>query len=302
MVVLSREGRLKRMPIEAFSMQHRGGKGIAGAKTGKEDAIASLALVGAGQDLVAFTTGGRIVAISADAVPEMSRYAQGSPLAGIVQLDAGERVSLLVPRSLAGNAPYLAMVTQKGVVKRTEMGSFLGVKAAGVRMIALDPGDAVVACAPSGNGGELLIATRRGRAVRFSEDEVRAMGRDAHGVTGIRLESGDEVVSLASVDAAAMLLTLTEQGYGKRSRVEQYRKTARGTGGVTNIGDPEKVGHVVAALPVGASDQVIVASEQGMMVRVPAAEVRETGRSASGVRVMKVEDGDRVTAMGMVSA
>src|SRR5262245_18241684 len=248
-VVLSREGRLKRMPLEAFSMQHRGGKGIAGAKTSKEDAIDALALVGAGQDLVAFTTGGRIVAIPADTVPEMSRYAQGSPIGGVMQLEPGEKVTHVVPRSGASGTAYLAIVTRKGVIKRTEIAPFQSVKSAGVRMISLDPGDSVCACAASGNGGELLIATRRGKAVRFSEDEVRSMGRDAHGVAGIRLDSGDEVVSLAAVDASAMLLTLTEQGYGKRSRVEQYRKTARGTGGVTNVGDPDKVGQVIAAVP-----------------------------------------------------
>ena len=301
-VVLSREGRLKRMPLEAFGMQHRGGKGIAGAKPSKEDVIETLALVGAGQDLVVFTSSGRILAVPVDSVPEMSRYAQGSPVGTVFQLEAGEKLTLLVSRSKGGDAPYLAMATRKGVVKRTEMAPFMNVKAGGVRMITLDPGDTVCGCAPSGNGGELIIATRRGKAVRFGEDEARAMGRDAHGVTGIRLESGDEVVSLAAVDAGSMLLTLTAQGYGKRSRVEQYRKTARGTAGVTNVGDAAKVGEVVAAFPALAADQVIVASEHGMMVRVAAAEVRETGRSASGVRVMKINEGDRVTAVAIAGS
>ena len=300
-VVFSREGRIKRMPLEAFGMQHRGGKGITGARPGGGDVVDKLGLVGAGEDLLAFTTGGRVVSIPADKVPEMSRYAQGAPVAQVFPLEEGEKVSALLGRGPGPEAAFLCLATVKGVIKRTEAAPLARLRSSGVRVITLESGDEVRSVALSSGEGQILLATRRGKAVRFSEEEVRVSGRDARGVSGVRLEDGDTVVSLSLVDEASMVLTVTELGFGKRTRADDYRKTARGTGGVTNIGDPDKVGPVVAAFTVGQADHVILASEQGKLVRVPVGEVRETGRSASGVRVMRVDDGDRVTAVAPVA-
>jgi DNA gyrase subunit A len=300
-VALSRQGKVKRMALEEFSVQHRGGKGITGAKLADGDAVASIAVLAAGEDLLAFTSGGRCVRAPWDKVPQMERYAQGQPADTVFALEGGEKITALLRSNAFSGARHIAIVTANGVVKRTET-DFLGrLREAGVRVITLSEGDKVIAAAASNDAGEMLIASANGKAVRFAETDVRVTGRDSQGVTGIKMESGDHAVGLAMVNDSVHVLTLTEHGYGKRTPGSAYRKTARGTQGVSNAGDAAKVGHVVSVVTVGAKDAILMVTRHGKALRIPSGEVRETGRSAAGVKAMNVEGGDGVAAAGLSS-
>lgn len=295
-VSLSQQGKVKRMTLEEFALQHRGGKGITGSKLADGDALAGVAVLAAGEDLLAFTTGGRCVRASWDKIPQMERYAQGQPAESVFALEGGEKVTAFLRSNAVSGARYLAIATAKGVIKRTET-DFLGrLRESGVRVITLSEGDHVIGAAASNDAGEMLMASASGKAVRFPETDVRVTGRDSQGVTGIKLDGGDQAVGLAMVNDAVHVLTLTSNGYGKRTPGSAYRKTARGTQGVSNAGDAGKVGRVVTVMAVGAKDGVLMVTRRGKALRVPCEEIRETGRSAAGVKAMNVEGGDGLAA------
>lgn len=296
-VVLSKQGRMKRVPLGEFDVQHRAGKGITGSRPADGDRLQRLTLVGAGEDLLVLTTAGRCVGVPWDKVPEMTRYAQGEPVETVLPLETGEGVSAFLRRGADAAAPYLTLCSRKGVVKRTEADSLSRLRGSGVRVATLDEGDLLTGGVLTRDAGDVFLATAGGKAVRFAESDIRVSGREARGVTGMKLDGADEVVSVASVEESNLLLTVTANGYGKRTPASAYRRTGRGTQGVANAGDTEKVGAVAASAVVREPDQVLVGTAAGKVLRFPAAEVRETGRDAAGVRVMTLDDGDAVTAM-----
>lgn len=300
-VVLSKQGRMKRVPLGEFDVQHRAGKGITGSRPAEGDRLERITLLGTGEDLLVLTTSGRCVGVPWDKVPEMTRYAQGEPVETVLPLETGEGVSAFLRRGADAGAPYLTLATRKGVVKRTEADSLSRLRGSGVRVATLDAGDALAGGVLTRDAGDVFLATSGGKAVRFAESDIRVSGREARGVTGIKLEGNDEVVGAASVEESNLILTVTANGFGKRTPASAYRKTGRGTQGVANAGDAEKVGAVVGAAVVRESDQVLLGTSGGKVLRFPAGEVRETGRDAAGVKLMTLDDGDQVTAMAVLS-
>ncbi len=299
-VTLTRDGFIKRVPLETYRAQRRGGRGVVGAVTREEDFVEHLVVTTNHAYLLFFTNRGKAYRLRAYEVPESGRTARGTGLMNLVNLGPTERVTAVIPVRSFEDAGYLFMVTKQGLVKKTGLLEFLGTRKAGLVAITLKPGDELVAVRLTDGRREIILGTREGQCIRFREAGVREMGRAAAGVLGIRLRPGDEVVGAAVVGEKPEVLTVTDQGFATRTRVEEYRLQARGGSGIRNVRVGPKNGRVVAIRGVGPEDELLLASEGGQILRTPVREIRTVGRGAQGVRVMRLEEGDRVSAVAVV--
>ncbi len=299
-ITLTRDGFVKRVPLETYRAQRRGGRGVVGAVTREEDFVEHLVVTTNHAYLLFFTNRGKVYRLRAYEVPESGRTARGTGLMNLVNLGPTERVTAVIPVRSFEDAGYLFMVTKQGLVKKTGLLEFLGTRRAGLVAITLKPGDELVAVRLTDGKREIILGTREGQAIRFREAGVREMGRSAAGVLGIRLRPQDEVVGAAVVGEKPEVLTVTDQGFATRTRVEEYRLQARGGSGIRNVRVGPKNGRVVAIRGVGPEDELLLASEGGQILRTPVREIRTVGRGAQGVRVMRLEEGDRVSAVAVV--
>ncbi len=265
---------------------------------------------GSHDDLLCFTNTGRVFRIKVWQIPEMARTAKGRAIVNLLDLREGEKIRTFLPiEDFEKKEDYLVFATSKGRVKRTSLKDYRNVNRAGIIAVALNDGDNLVGVISTSGSDHVLLATREGMAIRFEEDDARVMGRDAAGVKGIELADTDEVVGIVRCDDARALLTVTTKGYGKRTAFSEYlvqsedgstRAQSRGGKGRIDIQTTDKNGLVVAVLPIAPADSVVVVSEGGMLVRVPADSIREVGRNTQGVRVVRLKDGDAV--VGVASA
>jgi DNA gyrase subunit A len=302
-VVVTEEDYLKRMPLERFRAQHRGGKGIIGAEPKAGDRVSSVFVADTHDYILCFTDRGQVYQLKTYQVPEMSRTARGKSAVNVLDLDEGEEIAAVV-NTAEMDGGYLTMATRSGYVKRTAVEEFSNILSTGIRAISLEEGDALVDVEVTDGERDLVVATAGGMSIRFAESEVRPMGRSARGVRGIRLEEGDRVAGLAAVDETAhdWLLTVTENGYGKRTDIDAYRRQSRNGKGLVDIKTVERNGPTCAVETVGPGDHLIVMSERGQIVRTPVEDVSTIGRNTMGVIVMDLEEGDRVAAVDVVSA
>ncbi len=310
-VTLTREGYVKRMAVDAFRRQRRGGKGIVGLETKEEDFAQEVILANTHDYVLFFTSGGKVHWLRTYEIPQASRYAKGKAIVNLLKLGPGERATAAVPvppfdeedkeaKAFYGKR-YLFFTTRRGTVKKTPLGAFSNPRSTGIIAVKLHKGDELVATRLTDGGREILIASRHGKAARFSEKEVREMGRPAAGVIGIRLDKKDEVIASEPVESGKNILVVTEKGYGKRTPVARYRKTRRGAKGVVNLKITDKNGPAVAVLAVEDADEVLLMSLKGQTIRVPAKQVPVKGRATQGVRLMNLEAGDRVVAVARVA-
>ncbi|MDR7438890.1 MAG: DNA gyrase subunit A [Armatimonadota bacterium] len=299
-VTLTRDGFIKRVPLETYRAQRRGGRGVVGAAAREEDFVEHLLVTTNHTYLLFFTNRGKVYRLRAFDVPESGRTARGTGLMNLVNLGPAERVTAVIPVRSFEDGGYLFMVTKQGLVKKTGLLEFVGTRRAGLVAITLKPGDELVAVRLTDGRREVILGSREGQCIRFREAGVREMGRAAAGVLGIRLRPGDEVVGAAVVGEKPEVLTVTDQGYATRTRVEEYRLQARGGAGVRNVRVGPKNGRVVAIRGVGSDDELLLASEQGQILRTWVREIRTVGRGAQGVRVMRLDPGDRVSAVAVV--
>ncbi|HET6399598.1 MAG TPA: DNA gyrase subunit A [Candidatus Thermoplasmatota archaeon] len=301
-------GYLKRMPIATWRQQRRGGKGKRGLRTKEEDEVVEVTVGSTHDYLCFFTNQGRVHWLKGYRVPTGSAQAKGKPVVNLLALEPNELVETIIPVRDFGQpaaegeppGPTLFFATKKGTVKRTALSDFRNVRAAGIIAINLDPGDELLAVRLTNGAQEVILATKMGQACRFEESQVRVMGRATTGVRGITLEDGDEVVSLAIAEPGTSLLSVTANGFGKRTELEEYRKTNRGAKGVRTIIVNERNGPVVAVRTVHGDESLLVITRMGMVVRTRVEEVRETGRSAQGVRIVSMEEGDAVTQVAVL--
>ena len=302
-VVVTEEDYLKRMPLERFRAQHRGGKGIIGAEPKAGDRVSSVFVADTHDYILCFTDRGQVYQLKTYQVPEMSRTARGKSAVNVLDLDEGEEIAAVV-NTAEMDGGYLTMATRSGYVKRTAVEEFSNILSTGIRAISLETGDALVDVEVTDGDRDLVVATAGGMSIRFAESEVRPMGRSARGVRGIRLEEGDRVAGLAAVDETAhdWLLTVTENGYGKRTDIDAYRRQSRNGKGLVDIKTVERNGPTCAVETVGPGDHLILMSERGQIVRTPVEDVSTIGRNTMGVIVMDLEEGDRVAAVDVVSA
>ena len=295
-LTLTEFGYVKRQPTDAYHIQRRGGRGVSGMSRREEDFASEMFVCNSHDYVLFFTNLGRVYRLKCYEVPEGSRTSKGMNIANLLPLAPEERVSSMirVPEFEAGG--YLVMVTRGGTIKRTELSAFQTARKGGVIALSLDEGDELAWVRLTDGDRELVVATRKGMAIRFSESDVRPMGRTARGVKAITLAEGDEVIGMSTVRAGALLLTVSETGYGRLSPLTDYRVQSRGGKGLLNY-HVDKYGDVAAIKVVDLTDDVILISSDGILIRIPADSIRICARPSKGVRVMRVTEGSRVVTL-----
>ena len=298
---LSEGGYIKRLPVDTYRSQRRGGRGVSGQSLREEDYIKNLFIASTHDYLLFFTNTGRVHRRKGYLIPEAGRTARGTHIANVLPLEQDERVTaMLLTRDFAENE-FITMVTRQGTVKRMQMSELYTARKAGIRVLNLDEGDELIAVMKTTGNDNLLLATRRGMAICFNEADVRCMGRMATGVRGIRLGTDDAVVGAAVAEAGKTLLTVTENGYGKRTPVESYLRgdevQSRGGKGMKNYRLTEKTGAVAGAVVVDEKDDILLIESGGIVLRTPVENISVYGRDTQGVIIMRIEDGNRVIAV-----
>jgi DNA gyrase subunit A len=290
-VVLTEADYVKRMPLSSFDPQHRGGKGIIGARLKDGDRVTKAFQASTHDYLLCFTDKGQVHQLKTYELPEMGRTARGRSAVNLLRLDDDENVTAIVEADELDDDEFLTMVTRGGYIKRTPVTEFDNILSTGIRAVRLEEGDELADVAVTDGTGDVIIGTREGMAIRFDETEARSMGRSARGVNAIKLQDDDEVVGLVgTTDGDTSLLTVTWHGYGKRTPLSEYRVQSRYGKGLIDIKTNERNGPVVALETVTPDDDVLLMSENGQIMRTHAGEVSEQGRNTMGVRVMKLDD------------
>lgn len=298
LVTLTRKGYIKRVPLETYSVQHRGGKGKKGmADLDDSDDIMEDAFVTKNHDeLLFFTNFGRVYSMKVFEVPEGTRTAKGRAIVNLLQLTEGEKiVKLLCTRSMENK--FLVMVTKLGTIKKTEAMDFAKIRSTGIRAINLNEGDELAFCALSSGTDSIVLATRNGQGIHFKEMEVRAMGRQASGVRGIELRSKDTVVGMEVIPETSHLLFATSRGYGKRVLVSDFRVAHRGGVGVRTIPVDVRNGHVIGLVRVTDESHILLIDSNGKIIRLSPQEIRSMGRQAKGVRLVRLNDTQELSAL-----
>jgi DNA gyrase subunit A len=294
-------GYLKRMPMDTWRSQHRGGKGSRGMTTKEEDEVVETAVGSTHDWLCCFTNHGRLHWLKGHRVPTGSRAAKGKPVINLLQLEPNEIVETIIPvRDFDAPDATFLFATRNGTVKRTALSAFKNVRAGGIIAISLDEGDELLAVRRTDGKADVIVATAEGQACRFDESEVRVMGRDTTGVRGVTLDGNDHVVSLALAEQGSAIVSVTANGYGKRTELEEYRKTHRGGKGVRTIVVNERNGPVVAVRTIKGDESLLIITKNGMVTRIPAAQLRSQGRSTQGVTLMDVAEGDVVSQVAVL--
>ena len=297
-VMISQTGYIKRLPIDTYESQHRGGIGLVGMETKEEDYVVDLFVTCSHDYVMYITNKGRVYWLKAYKIPVGGRHAKGKPVVNLLEaLEEGEQVVNTIPVKLFDEDSFLVFATRNGTIKKTRLSAYSHVRQSGIIAIKLDEGDEVVDTAMTNGSKEIILATKKGLAARFGEGDVRPTGRATYGVRGIRLTKGDAVESMAVVEPKDQLLTVCENGYGKRSPVEDYRRIRRGGKGVIAIKTGERNGDVICAMKVTDEDELIVTSVNGMVIRMPVNGISVLSRATMGVRLMKLKEEDKVTAV-----
>jgi DNA gyrase subunit A len=305
LVVVTEDDYIKRMPLEWFDPQGRGGKGIIGIDLKEGDRVSTVFRANTHDYLLCFTNHGQVYRLKTYEVPQPeSRATQGRSAVNLLDLDAGEEITAVVNTDDFGEDEFLTMVTREGYVKRTPASEFENVLSTGIIAARLEDEDALVDVAVTDGNADLVVSTREGMAIRFAESEARSMGRGARGVHGIELSEEDAVVGLVAADPAADvdLLTVTEKGYGKRTAFEEYSRQSRYGKGLIDIKTAERNGRAVAVESVTATDHLVVMTAEGQILRTPVADISTVGRNTMGVIVMRPEADDRVVSVEVVPA
>ena len=312
-VTVSHSGYLKRTPISTYRQQRRGGTGRKGMSTREEDFVEHLFVASTHDYILVFTNKGRVYCLKVYEVPELSAAGKGKAIANLVALQPGESVRawLAVP-DLEEEGKYVFFATRNATVKKMPLNEFSSIRSSGFNAIPIESEDELVAASRTDGNQIIFLATHDGRAIRFDEDKVRSMGRAAHGVRGMTLGRGDYIVGMAVTpkerkktkgsddQEASLILSVTEQGYGKRTDVDEYRLTSRGGKGIINVKTTARNGKVVSIMLVNEQSEVMVISQFGKIIRIDSKNIRECGRSSQGVRLLHLEEGDRLAAASVI--
>ncbi len=304
-VTVSHAGYIKRMPIDTYRRQGRGGRGVIGSDIREGDFIKHLFVASTHDYLLIFTNRGKCYWLRVYDVPSMSRQSKGRSIANLLNLGNQEIASIIAVSSFddeEGHERELLMATKNGLVKKTRLNAYSNPRSTGVIAINLDPTDALIGVALTTGHDHVILGTRDGMTIRFQEQEVRSMGRASRGVRGIKLRSGDEVVGMVIPDEKAALFTVCENGYGKRTGVENYRPQTRGGLGLKNIKTSDRNGKVVALKSVQAGDDLMLITANGMVIRTGLDEIRSIGRNTQGVRLIKLKPEDKLVAAEKIAA
>jgi len=299
-VTLTHQGYIKRLPVDTYRSQRRGGRGITAISNRNEDFVEQMFVTSTHNYVLFFTNKGKVYRVKGHEIPEASRNARGVAAVNLIQLDPGERIEATIPISEFSDEYYLTMVTKQGFIKKTVLSEYSNARTNGLIGIALADDDEVVSVKLTDGSQQLIIVTAFGQAIRFPESQVRPMGRNARGVKGITLEADDYVVSMDVVAESADLLVVTENGYGKRTAIKAYRITNRGGKGIKTLNRTEKTGNIISAKIVHANNEIMLISLEGIMIRMSVADISQTGRSTQGVILMKLQNNDKVVAAAQI--
>jgi DNA gyrase subunit A len=303
-ITVTNTGYIKRTAITTYRNQRRGGKGRIGMRTRDEDFVSQLFIASTHAFILIFSNRGRLYWLKVHEIPDVGPTGKGKAIANLVSMASGERIAALVAirdwPQVDGQC-FLVMGTRRGVVKKTDVRAFRHPRAGGIVAQAVGLDDALIAVEATDGTGELFLGTRDGMAIRFAESDVRVMGRMAGGVRGIALRQGDEVVAMTEVRPGGALMTVCENGYGKRTELSEYRVQSRGGVGIINIQSTERNGKVVGVAFVRAEDELMLITQQGKILRMLTWSIRAIGRSTQGVRLIEMEDSDRVVSIARLA-
>ncbi len=296
-VTVSNSGYIKRNAVTIYRTQQRGGKGVTGMTTKEEDYVENLFVASTHAYILVFTDKGKVYWIKTYEIPQAGRAARGKAIVNLLNLSSDENVSAVLPVSKFDEEHFVVMATRNGYIKKTELTAYSRPRANGILAITIDPDDALIGVDITDGSRDIFLGTSKGLAIRFSENDVRAMGRTARGVRGITLGKEDSVVDMAVLRGDATLLTITERGYGKRSNVAEYRKQSRGGKGLITIKADERNGDVVGIKQVTEEDNLMIITDKGKIIRITVHTISVIGRNTKGVTLIKVEKDERVVGV-----
>lgn len=299
-ITISHSGYIKRMPVSTYRAQNRGGRGITGMRTKDEDFVESLFVASTHSYVLVLTDRGHCVWLKVHEIPQGTRQSRGRPIVNVVEIPEGHKVAEVVPVREFDDDHYLLSATQRGQVKKTALSAYGRPRKGGIIAMKVQEGDQLIKAAITSGDDEVIIATRRGQAVRFEENKVRAMGRNSQGVRGVSLQGDDVVVDMVVVQPEDVLLTVCAHGYGKRTPVSDYRLTNRGGKGVINIKTTDRNGPVISVMRVKDDDDVVIVTQNGILIRQDVEGVSVIGRNTQGVRLINLDEGDQVIGVALV--
>ena len=300
-VTISSGGYIKRNPTSLFKIQKRGGKGKMGMTTKEEDFVSNLFIASTHSYILFFTDKGKVYSLKVYDIPQAGRAAKGKAIVNILNVAPGENITAYLPVRDFKEGYFITMATAHGVVKKSDLMSFSHIRTGGLIAVNLDEGDSLIAARLTDGKTDLFLGTRMGQAIRFHEEEVREMGRTARGVKGIKLDDADRVVSMETVEEGATILTVTEGGYGKRTEFSEYRGQNRGGSGLINIKITEKNGPVAAIAKVRDSDELMISTSTGKIIRIAMKGVTVIGRNTQGVKLMDVDKDEHITGIASLA-
>ena len=300
-VTISHEGYIKRNPVTLYRAQRRGGKGKIGTTTREEDFVEYLFIASMHSYILFFTTIGKVYWIKVHELPQASRAARGKPIVNLLSLEPGERVSAFLTVREFQEGRYIVFATKNGLIKKTELMAYANPRASGIRAIGLEERDEVIGVRLTDGNQEIILSTAEGQSIRFKEEQVRPTGRGTFGVVGMKLDPGDKVVSMEILSLGVDILTVAEGGYGKRTAMDEYRLQSRGGKGIITMKTTDKTGRVIGVQLVTEEDQLMMITNIGKIIRLRIKDIRVIGRNTQGVRLIELEEGERVVSVARLA-
>lgn len=301
-ITLSQQGYIKAQPLEHYEPQHRGGRGKRATSVKAEDYVKNLLVVNSHFTILCFSTSGKVYWLKAYRIPQAGRTARGQPIVNLLPLDKEESITAILPVSEFDETRFIFMATQNGTVKKVALSEFANARSNGKIALSLNADDRLIGVALTDGEQSVMLFSNAGKAVRFSENKVRAMGRTATGIRGIRLREGQKLIALIIPTPESNILTVTEHGYGQRTKVDDYRECGRGGQGVIAIQTTDRNGDVIGAIPVVEDGEIMLVTDGGTLVRMPVNEISVIGRNTKGVRLIKVQEGERVVSVESIES
>jgi DNA gyrase subunit A len=299
-ITISHTGYIKRFPVSGYRRQNRGGKGVIGADTRQEDSVEHLFIASTHHYILFFTDHGKCYWLKVHEIPQVGKGSRGRAIINLINVEKGEKISAVVPVKSFDKGNYLFMATKRGHVKKTSLEAFSHPKRVGINAISLRDDDRLIEAELTDGNHDIVLGTREGKAIRFHESAVREMGRNAAGVRGITLGEGDEVVGMVVIRRDGTLMVVTDRGYGKRSAISEYRITSRGGKGIITLKTNPKVGELIALMDVVDSDDLLLITAKGLIIRQRIADLKVLGRNTQGVRLIRLESEDHVADVARV--
>ena len=300
-ITMTKQGYIKRLPVDTYRSQKRGGKGIIGMQTKEEDFVNTMFVASTHAYILFFTNTGRMYRIKAYQIPEAGRQAKGTAIVNLLQLEAGEKISAMIPVREYKEGEYLVMATRGGVIKKTDIMEYENAPKGGKIAINLDEGDELINVKKTDGTGDIFIGTHLGKMIRFAESDIRTLGRVSRGVRGVMLKDGDYAIGMDVMRDDAKLLVISENGYGKKTELSEYKVQARGGQGTTSYKISEETGNVSGFGLVSEDDDVIIITSEGIIIRINTADISTLKRVTKGVRLMRLGDGVKIVSAATVA-